>query len=340
MDSVPTNVPPAPDYAVAEGTGFRTDGANRATNKGVRTMRDAADAATCFLGALGIRNGAADFAGEHRKRTLSLMQQTVLAVEWYDDEIAKGEKTYWIYLYGALFVLIGVPILAVIILSATGSPDKSTWAELLVTAAAAIFGAQALLREAFNRRFRFGAFWEARSKIKTAYANLLSKWQGRRDLLVPTAEGLAFCDELTADMKLAREEARVAIEAEKRAFFDQLQLPDVQFGGFSTARTGILKMITDATPAPVAAKATAAQEAAKADQKRLDLMAAIQRIDSLIRETERQQAELNRSIDGEPDARKKEALKADLKPRRDSNAAILTKLYADRQTKTIELANT
>ncbi|NYZ14246.1 hypothetical protein HL658_16950 [Azospirillum sp. RWY-5-1] len=246
----PTGAPPAgrpPVLKAAVGTGFPASGGKGS----VRSAENAVATAPVFLEAIGVDAKLTDFIPEDQRQIVELMTETVLAVAWYGDKIDEGRRAYQRGLLAALAITLGMPFIAMaiglvpVLLSSSASAGTSL-SEVLIALIAGFAATQGILRDAFGRRFRFAAFWTARSKISSTYAGLITRWQADPERVATTGTRIALAAELRSDMRAAVATARAAMAEEEETFFRDLQLPSVDIGAIGTTRAGVAKFFTDA----------------------------------------------------------------------------------------------
>lgn len=237
----------------AVGTGFPANG-NPAS---VRSVERAVEAAPAFLDAIGVGRPLDEFAPDDRRQIIELLTETVLAIGWYGEKIDEGRRAYQRGLLAAFLITLGMPFIAMaiglipVLLSGSARAGTSI-SEVLIALVAGFAAAQGVLRDAFGRRFRFAAFWTARSKIASAYAGLITRWQADPSRVVITDDHIVLAPGLREDMRAAVATARAAMTEEEETFFRDLQLPSVDITAIGTVRAGVAKFFTDAASPAVA----------------------------------------------------------------------------------------
>lgn len=231
-----------PVFGPPEGSGLPDD------SRRVRTTEGAKEKLGGFLKAVGVRNDLHDFEVSATNLLLRLMEQTVLNIYWYDRRIKRGYVVYNIYLTFAMVLILSIPLLAAGVHWMIGRIGDLSWPGMLIAVFTSLLAAQGLVKQAYDQKFHFSAFWEARSKITTAYLNMIACWRARRDCVVPGPDGKLV---LAADFQSAIERtihiAETALADEQRIFFTGLQLPQVDPSVIAGTRTVIANLFKDSS---------------------------------------------------------------------------------------------
>ena len=262
---------------VGEGFNFESQLADRQFSD--RTPEDAEKHSNHFLDGIGIKVRANQLIDEDQRLVRQLMERTVLVAKWYSSNIERGKKHYWNFLVAALVVTISLPFVgyALHIISSAAGTGSSGWPELLVTLIAGLVAAQNLIKAGFENRFRFASFWQARSKIKSAALALRDEWRGKRGLIEPSDnERYALSTEFRKAIRKTIDDATAALEEDQAAFFSNLQFPQIDVAGITSARQAVATLLGESRPASVSAAqaATRTREAALQDRRALERVVA------------------------------------------------------------------
>lgn len=249
-----------------EGSGLPDD------SRRLRTREEAEKVVGVFLKAVGIRNDLKDFTALDTDILLRLMEQTVLNIHWYNGKIERGCVLYNIYLVLTVGLMLSIPLLAIGVHSMIGGTSDLSWPGTVIAVLTSLLAAQGLMKQAYDHRFRFAAFWEARSKITTAYLDLIACWRAHSDCVAPgPASKLVLTPDFRSAIERTIEKAETILAEEKRIFFTGLQLPQIEPSVIAGTRTVVANLFKDssalATLEMTRARDCMAQAAAKVPEE-------------------------------------------------------------------------
>ena len=166
-----------------------------------------------------------------------LLRQYVATVhvnaEWYDHKVSFMRCLRGAFCAGSVILLLVTPIV-VFCLSRVLTEPSGEMPTLLTASLAGFYGAHRSVAAWFNQRKLIGPYWKARSKLLKEIYTLEMEWRER-----PKTQSNGALHALRDDFGDAVREslgtARMAMEAERDAFFANYSTPDIDFAQLSSS---------------------------------------------------------------------------------------------------------
>ena len=227
------------------------------SEESVRTIKQAQKEADLFLKRVKSEIHFKDLDDHNKISITEFMIASVLNIEWYQKNMKKQKKYFWLYSFIAFGLLLILPIVLSFfpvqalstqhpVQAVSAQSQGLGFASSLVAILSSIIAFYKAFSEWFRKRLRIGEFWRASSRIKEILYRLEGEYYG-----LATRDG-----NLTEDFKRAVFEATAACRKvasdEQQKFFDQETLPDFELGkALASARTEAISLISYNAPAAI-----------------------------------------------------------------------------------------